>query len=204
VTSFCPTPVTLRDGSRVEIRAAAPDDAPAGLEFSEDLHTNDAGHLLTEPDEFDRDLETYRERLQKSHDDPRSIHLFAWSDDTVVADAMFVGGSKRRVRHSGWLGLGVRPAWQGRGLGRSLMTVLLDWASGHGDIERVSLRVFTDNARALPLYESFGFVNEGSGLRAFKLGEGRYADEHCMCLFVKPGVAPPGFNTYHPGSSRAQ
>ena len=41
------------------------------------------------------------------------------------------------------------------------------------------MTVFTDNARAIALYEKFGFVIEGTH-RAALFRNGRFDDVHCM------------------------
>jgi len=58
------------------------------------------------------------------------------------------------------LGLGVSDQWQGRGLGRRLLEVVLGVASGRG-LARIVLTVVQDNTVAQHLYESVGFVGAG-------------------------------------------
>ncbi|OBF42217.1 ribosomal-protein-alanine N-acetyltransferase [Mycobacterium sp. ACS1612] len=53
--------------------------------------------------------------------------------------------------------IGVDPAYQGQGIGRRMMTELLDYASDG----KIYLEVRTDNVPAIALYESLGFVNVG-------------------------------------------
>jgi [ribosomal protein S18]-alanine N-acetyltransferase len=53
--------------------------------------------------------------------------------------------------------IGVDAAYQGQGIGRRMMTELLEYASGG----TVFLEVRTDNVAAIALYESLGFVNVG-------------------------------------------
>jgi ribosomal-protein-alanine N-acetyltransferase len=60
--------------------------------------------------------------------------------------------------------IGVDPAYQGQGIGRQLLTQLLEIASGGA----VFLEVRTDNAAAIGLYESFGFVNVGLRRRYYR------------------------------------
>lgn len=198
MATFDPITLTLRDSTPVEIRHARPEEAAAGVDYQAELYSQAGAYLITQGSEYERDIPAYAERLGKTLTHPRSVHLFAWSDGRVIGDAVFQGGSKARDRHTGWFGVGVRPDWQGLGLGRVLLRAILDWAAAHQDIERVTLRVFAENARAIALYRSFGFVEEGGALRAFKLEDGTYADDLAMCLYVKPGVAPPGFGTYAP------
>ncbi len=60
--------------------------------------------------------------------------------------------------------IGVDPALQGRGVGRELLTRLLEFADGGA----VFLEVRTDNAAAIGLYESAGFANIGLRKRYYR------------------------------------
>jgi ribosomal-protein-alanine N-acetyltransferase len=60
--------------------------------------------------------------------------------------------------------IGVDPAYQGHGIGRRMMTELLEYASEG----TVFLEVRTDNLPAIALYESLGFVNVGLRRRYYR------------------------------------
>ena len=60
--------------------------------------------------------------------------------------------------------IGVDPAYQGQGIGRRLLTDLLEIADG----ALVYLEVRTDNEPAIKLYESVGFVNVGVRRRYYR------------------------------------
>jgi ribosomal-protein-alanine N-acetyltransferase len=60
--------------------------------------------------------------------------------------------------------IGVDPEYQGRGIGRRLVSQLVELASG----SVIFLEVRTDNAPAIGLYESFGFVNVGLRRRYYR------------------------------------
>jgi ribosomal-protein-alanine N-acetyltransferase len=61
--------------------------------------------------------------------------------------------------------IGVDPAYQGQGIGRRLLTDLLDFAAG----AVVFLEVRTDNDAAIALYRSAGFVNVGLRKRYYRV-----------------------------------
>lgn len=60
--------------------------------------------------------------------------------------------------------IGVDPAYQGQGIGKRMLTELLE----HAADGTVFLEVRTDNEPAIKMYESFGFVNVGLRRRYYR------------------------------------
>ena len=67
--------------------------------------------------------------------------------------------------------IGVDPEFQGQGIGRRMMTDLLDFAGPDGV---VYLEVRTDNEPAIALYESLGFARVGLRKRYYRTGADAY------------------------------
>ena len=91
---------------------------------------------------------------------------------------------RNRRSHTATLGMAVHDDFQGKGGGTRLLQGALGLADNWLNLKRVELQVFTDNARAIHLYEKFGFVIEGIH-KAFAFREGVYADAYSMAR-VKP------------------
>jgi RimJ/RimL family protein N-acetyltransferase len=72
--------------------------------------------------------------------------------------------------HVGTLGIGLLPAQRGKGLGKTLLDVTIA-AAERLDFHRIELTVFSDNRRAIALYEGRGFVREGVMRAAARFGE---------------------------------
>jgi ribosomal protein S18 acetylase RimI-like enzyme len=88
-----------------------------------------------------------------------------------------------RKQHRGMLwGMYVRPAAQGRGLGRALLRAVL--AHAESELEQVHLVVVSDNEPARRLYESEGFSAYGLEPHALKQGQ-RYLDEILMVRLLR-------------------
>jgi RimJ/RimL family protein N-acetyltransferase len=82
--------------------------------------------------------------------------------------------------HRGTLGMGIIPAYRGRGLGARLLSATLGAAFDAGFV-RVELNVHADNVRAIALYERVGFVREGV-VRDAVFIDAEYRDAIAMAL----------------------
>lgn len=104
--------------------------------------------------------------------------LVALRGGEVVGTASLIRLGGRRA-HAAQLGMGVHDAFCGRGVGTALLGALVEAADAWLDIRRIELSVFADNARAIRLYERFGFEPEGvQRCAAFRAGH--YADTLAM------------------------
>ncbi|EJP6473247.1 GNAT family N-acetyltransferase [Clostridium botulinum] len=90
--------------------------------------------------------------------------------------------SNPRTKHAAALGMMVHKAYQGTGIGKKLMSEILDLADNWLMLVRIELGVFTDNEKAIKLYEKFGFKIEGTKKYA-AIKNGRYADEYIMARY---------------------
>lgn len=89
-------------------------------------------------------------------------------------------------RHGGRLGIGLLPDYRGHGIGKALMTVAIAAADARS-FERIDLTVFAGNARAIRLYERFGFVREGVMRKSARFGDGDYRDVVLMAR-IRPDI----------------
>jgi ribosomal-protein-alanine N-acetyltransferase len=95
----------------------------------------------------------------------KHIHyVAARTDDTLVGYAGIARLGRMRPYEYEIHTIGVDPAYHGRGIGRRLVSELLERASD----SVVYLEVRTDNVPAIKLYESFGFVNVGLRRRYYR------------------------------------
>lgn len=131
----------------------------------------------------------WRKRLA-DNDQPGSRHLqlVAERDGLVIASAGLhpVSESPRRT-HAMMLGITVAGPAQGQGVGKALMQALLQVADQWANVLRIELTVFADNQRAIALYRSLGFEEEGR-LRGYAFRDGRYEDTLAMARW-RPGAA---------------
>ena len=89
--------------------------------------------------------------------------------------------------HRGTLGMGIVPAYRGRGIGLRLIQATLAQARVARFV-RVELDVHADNARAIALYEKVGFVREGVARDAVFI-DGEYRDAINMAIVDRANAA---------------
>ena len=86
---------------------------------------------------------------------------------------------ENRRGHAAQFGIAVHDAYAGRGAGTALVAAMIDLADNWLNIRRLELNVYADNARAIALYERFGFEREGL-YRAYAWRNGAFVDSLAM------------------------
>ena len=165
------------------IRKARPEDAPL-LAAAERAIARVPGELSARPDEIDD--EAVRKMILDLNDRGRGHYLVAEYAGAVVGHAFLESLSLAATSHVVRLTIAVHEGHQRRGVGRALMNELLRWARSNPRVEKVELQVRSSNERAIALYRSLGFVEEGRKTRRLKIGPNEYLDDVYMALWVGP------------------
>jgi len=155
---------------KITVRPATEDDAEAFARVFADRSASNGTlqHPYTS-------AEIWRTRLA-GNVGTRQVSFAAVVNGRVVGNAgVHPVSDSPRYKHVCSLGISIADAYQGRGVGRALMNACLDFADNWANYARVELTVHADNARAIKLYESLGFVPEGRH-RDFSFREGGYVD----------------------------
>jgi RimJ/RimL family protein N-acetyltransferase len=172
-----------KSGVEVVIRTAGVADAARLLEIVHEVMAERI-YQLTELDEATRTVVGEEEFIQACLDHPGDIILVAEAAGQAVGLLDFKSRRKRKWAHTGEFGMSMIPPWRDKGIGRLILEVLIDWAAAHPMLEKVDLGVFATNARAIHLYQSLGFVEEGRRKKAVQFTEGEYDDLILMSRFV--------------------
>ncbi|MDR7272495.1 putative acetyltransferase [Pelomonas saccharophila] len=108
------------------------------------------------------------------------LFLVAEREGRVIGSAgLHPAATQLRRRHAMMMGISVLSEAQGQGVASALMKALLDYADNWAQVLRVELTVFSDNERAIRLYERYGFEHEGRH-KAYALRDGVYVDALAM------------------------
>ncbi len=163
----CYRTVTLKDGRTCCLRSGAESDGAALLEIFTLTHSQ-TDYLLSCPDETDAAVEREAQYLKDKAESDGEIEILAEIGGKVVGTAGIERvGAKRKVKHRAEFGISVDKSYWGLGIGRALTQACIECAKRAG-YAQLELAVVADNAKAIALYESAGFVEYGRNPKGFR------------------------------------
>jgi RimJ/RimL family protein N-acetyltransferase len=161
----------------VNVRRAQSEDAPAWLAVLRAVARE--GRWVGTQMPFDESARErrYRERLQ----DGSAVGWLLEQDGRVVGmlDLELVDYNPGFAT----LGMAVLAQARGRGGGRALLDEALAWARA-SELRKLGLEAWTDNARAIALYASAGFMIEGIRRDHYQRRDGSLRSSMVMSIFV--------------------
>lgn len=158
---------SARDGRSYLIRPAAREDAPALLALRDAVAT-EGDVIAAAPGE----RSVVEEELSLSTllaQGGLALTLVVAGD--VAGQLLVSRHAERYQSHVGEVAIIVSNSCRGLGLGRLLLETAVDWARAVG-LAKLTLAVFTTNARAIALYRSLGFAEEGMRRGQIRLPQG--------------------------------
>lgn len=170
---------SLKDGSILTIRSAEKSDAESMKEYLR-ITAGETPFLLRNPDEVKLSLADEEVFIQNGMADPSSLILLGFIDGHHVGNASFSPiGRFRRYQHRCDIGIALYQKYAGKGVGRILLSELLQKAAETG-YEQAELSVVATNTKAIHLYKSLGFQEYGKLQNSMKYDDHTYADDLFM------------------------
>ena len=150
----------LKDGRTFTLRNAQKSDATAIVDFYNSI-SGETDFLSFGEGEFNRSNKDQEEIIEKFNEQDNGVCLITEMDNNIMGVITFSGESRPRIKHTGEFGIGIAKPYWGLGLGRIMIEALIEWAKESKVVRKIDLRTRTDNAKAIGLYESLGFIMEG-------------------------------------------
>jgi ribosomal protein S18 acetylase RimI-like enzyme len=173
----------LKDGEKLVVRNPQLGDEQEMINQLK-MVDSETKFLAREIGEFNFTLEQEREFIKNSINDENRLFLIGEVDGKIIANcSVGIVLNKKRYLHRASMGLAICKDYWSKGIGKKLMQECIKWCEEKG-VEQLELDVVTDNNRAVSMYESLGFKIYGTIKRALKYGDGTYADEYYMILFL--------------------
>lgn len=167
-------------GKEVIIRTANEDDAFNLIDLKKSYIRNTTSLPLHEF-EYTNTLQQESEWISKYIENTNCLLLLAEHEGKLIGNLDLTGNQRKKLYHTGMIGMGVAPEWQNMQIGSLLMEHTLKWAF-NSPLSIVWLEVYSTNKRGLKLYEKFGFQTCGTIRDFFR--EDKPADKITMVKYL--------------------
>ena len=124
-------------------------------------------------------LEAEQDYLRSQYGSADNAQYFAKVDGEIIGTTS-LNRRSNRMSHRGVFGISLKKAWWGCGAAPALMKAILAFAKENG-FEQLNLEVRSSNARAIHLYEKYGFRKLCTFPHFFEIN-GEYVDFDLMNL----------------------
>lgn len=140
--------------------------------------------LAREDGELEFTSEQEKEFIETILSEEKRLLLVAVVDDKIVGNcSVRLISNSLRYLHRASMGIAICKEYWEKGIGRQMIWECINWSKNEG-FEQLELEVVTDNNRAIPIYEKFGFEIQTTMKHSMKYLDGSYADEFIMILFL--------------------
>lgn len=143
----------------IVIRPITLKDAPKRHEFFINLSEEQIGVIHT-LDEIDYHSETSRMEIMSFLHNHKGLWLIALDKDDIVGEIDVTIKNLNRLKHNGYLTIGILSLYQNLGLGSKLMHEAIAWSKTQG-LRRLEVSVISSNIKALKFYQRHGFNIDG-------------------------------------------
>ncbi|MFD2617850.1 GNAT family N-acetyltransferase [Terrilactibacillus laevilacticus] len=166
----------------IVIRQAVKEDARKIIEYLETIAA-ESDYLSFGEGEFHVTVKQEEAFLEDHKKQKNSIYLVAETDGIIIGCSNLTGGLKPRNFHTAEFGISVQKDYWGKHVGKTLMQEIIKLAKDEGVIKKINLLVRSDNTKAIHLYYTFGFVEEGLITKDLFI-DGVYYDSIMMGLWL--------------------
>lgn len=173
----------LKNGQKLTVRNPESGDEQGLIDHIK-IVDSETKFLAREPDEFNFTLEQEREFIRNCINDESRLFLIGEIDGRIIANcSVGVISNNKRHLHRAAMGIAVRRDYWSKGIGNKMIQECIRWCEEKG-VEQLELEVVTQNDRAVSMYKNLGFQVYGTKKHALKYGDGAYADNYIMVLFL--------------------
>lgn len=121
--------------------------------------------------EYPTDVDFELDLIRRLATEKNSVLLVAEKDGRLIGNIDLNGNQRKKLFHTGVVGMGLRESWRGKGVGTALMKALLDWSIANPNLTLLWLEVYENNVGGRKLYEKSGFIECGRISNFFNEGD---------------------------------
>ncbi|WP_206528070.1 GNAT family protein [Marinitoga sp. 38H-ov] len=173
------------DGYGIYIGSPQKNDSNKLIEFFEKIFEN-SETLATKYDEFDKTSKDFEKIIDLSRKNYGLRILVAKNKNSIIGNCdIFWNITRKRLEKTAKLGVSVLEDYRNIGIATTLINNHITWCIENSNIHRLELEVFSNNTKAISLYEKLGFSIEGKRKEAAYINS-KYIDILMMGYIVEP------------------
>jgi RimJ/RimL family protein N-acetyltransferase len=158
-----------KNGEKITLRPAGGDDS---CEIIDTIRSNALERSYVLMEQYGKDTSSERVFIE-GLDRERNLLMVAVADVEVIgclAALQADGGRRPETSHILHVGLHLREAYRGLGIGSKMLAYALKWAKESG-FRKIEASIFTANKRSLHLFKKAGFKEEGVRKQRIRVGK---------------------------------
>jgi RimJ/RimL family protein N-acetyltransferase len=168
---------TARNGEEITIRLAEPDDS---CEIIDTIRSNAVERSYVLMEQYGKSVPAEREYISDL-DWQKNLLIVAAAGAEVIgclAALQADGGRREETAHILQVGLHLKEAYRGLGIGSQMLAYAIEWARQTA-FEKLEASIFTTNNKSIALFSKVGFREEGVRHKRIRVGR-EYVDEVLM------------------------
>ena len=167
-------------GERIRFRAMKKDDLPLFVKWLNDPEVKE-GLLVASPFSLEDEEDWYANMRNKPQEERHLVIEILIEDTWKPIGNCGLFGINWRSRHAEFgIVIGAKQYWN-KGYGSEALGLILKYGFNTLNLNRIALRVFANNPRAIRSYEKVGFIKEGC-MREAHYQDGVYIDVFMMSM----------------------
>lgn len=172
-----------KKGKTITIRPPHKSEAAALLALKLS-YIEESGTIPMYLEEYTNNEEGERYLIQRYANQENGILLVAEHEGELVGNIDLTGHERRKMQHTGMIGMGLHKDWRGQGIGAFLLEAALEWAKTLSPLRVIWLEVYATNIAGQKLYHKMGFEEVGR-VKNFFYQEDTYIDKVVMVKYLK-------------------
>lgn len=145
-----------KDGKEIIIRQAEEGDAAKLIALKKGYLKNSTSIPML-VSEYKNDQQMEKDLIHRFITERNSLLLVAEHNDTIIGNIDIIGSQRKKMFHTGVVGMGIANGWRNMSIGSYLMETALNWTLNSSHLSVIWLEVYSDNKGGIKLYEKFGF-----------------------------------------------
>ena len=170
--------ITLKDGRKATLRGPEISDAEGLLDYMR-VTAGETVFLMRTPEEVTMTLEAEEAYLERNRASASDLMIICEVDGVIAGNCQIRLNTGIKSRHRASVGIALRKAYWGLGIGSSMFEEMIAFARQRG-LMQIELEFVEGNSRARALYEKYGVRIVGMRPNATRLQDGTLLHEYIM------------------------